>query len=250
MSMQRATAIALPDRDETLRRLREMTALLESGDEAGFAAGFGALAQARSQDLFMGLARVTHEFHQAVRGLSLDERLNQLAASELPEASTRLDYVVQLTEKAVHRTLDLVDRSRAATERLTGAAGELAEARESAERHAATPWALHALSAATRKAQERIYRDSVELRGHLSQLAQAQEFQDLAGQVIGRVIALVQNIEGALIDLLRGSGAGLQFRGKPPIDQASGLLGPVVPGTGTAAASQQDADELLASLGF
>lgn len=214
--------------DEHLRLaagLRGLLLAVEDGDEAAIDRGLGELLRAREEGLFVHLARLTRELHRALGELGLDSRLTDLVGSGIPDACGRLDYVVQVTEQAAHRTLDLVDSTRALAANILGRATALQDA----------------------AARQSIIDDTTALRGQLTELAQAQEYQDIAGQTIKRVIGLVRNVEQALLDLLRAAGSR-QAPLPGPVAAPRGLQGPVLPGA--AGSSQQDADELLASLGF
>ncbi|MFA5940084.1 MAG: protein phosphatase CheZ [Sinimarinibacterium sp.] len=234
-------------RSRTARRLRELLTALEAGDDAAFEAGMDALAREREDGLFAHIARLTRELHQAVTEMRVDERLAHIAGDEIPDARNRLDYVMQVTEKAAHHTLDLVERARGITGGIQTASGHLAEAETViAETHPD----IANVCVLLREARETINRDVAGLRATLSELAQAQEYQDISGQIIKRVITLVRNMETALLELLRAAGGGLQaLPPRPKQSISTELAGPAVPGI-NAAASQQDADELLASLGF
>ncbi len=185
--------------------------------------------------LYAGVARLTRSLHEGLRQLGLDARLGQVAGSDMPDAVLRLDHVVHMTEDAAHRTLDLVDEGRAV-------ADSLADVRSCLERLQGragfvNPAELRDSCGAAGDAEAR-------LRATLTALAQAQEYQDLSGQIIRRVIALVRNAEGTLLELLGG-------KLPPPAPAAVAqpeLPGPAVPGM--QAADQGDADRLLASLGF
>lgn len=185
--------------------------------------------------LYAGLARLTRGLHDGLRQLGLDARLAQAAGSDIPDAVLRLDHVVQMTEQAAHRTLDLVDEGRAVAAQL-GAVGVELE-RLQARSAFIKPAELNGSLSAVHDADAR-------LRQTLTALAQAQEYQDLSGQVIRRVITLVRKTETALLDLL---GDAPQAALPEPVE-AQELQGPVVPGM--KAADQNDADRLLASLGF
>ena len=234
-------------RHQTALRLRQLLDALESGDDAAFERGIDALAREREDALFARVARLTRELHDAVVELRVDERLTRIAGDEIPDARHRLDYVMQVTEKAAHRTLDLVEQARGVTRAIDTAAEHLVEAENViSDNHpdiANVAVLLHDVGDALRG-------QSTFLRGTLSDLAQAQEYQDISGQIIKRVITLVCNVESALLELLRSAGGqSLQTTAPRPIQAKTGeLAGPAVPGA--AAASQQDADELLASLGF
>ncbi len=231
-----------------IERLRGALQALEQGDDAAFAARFDAMVRLREDGLFAHVARLTRALHQEVLAMRLDSRLSQLAGDEMPDARHRLDYVIRMTESAAHRTLDLVEQARVipgsmtrASEHLTDVSALLRDERPD----------IPALGLLLSGVRESLDADAVQLRATLSELAQAQEYQDITGQLIKRVITLVCNVETALLELLRAAGGGLQSVPSRPITPLSEPPGPVVPGsTAGAAANQHDADELLASLGF
>jgi chemotaxis protein CheZ len=98
-------------------------------------------------------------------------------------------------------------------------------------------------------------RDVVELSeksdARLTEIMMAQDFHDLTGQVINRVVQLAATIEEQLLALLLQSAPA----GAPGQDKAydmNALEGPVVDAEGRTdvVADQKDVDDLLASLGF
>jgi len=189
--------------------------------------------------LYAGVARLTRCLHEGLRELGLDSRLAQVAGSDIPDACARLDCVVKMTEEAAHRTLDLVENGR-------GIADGLADVRSHLERLQSRP-AAPVLPVELRGAQTAVDDAETRLRATLTALAQAQEYQDLSGQLIRRVIGLVRNAEHALLELL--STSEVQSALALPISQPNAdLPGPAIPGD--LAANQDDADRLLSSLGF
>ncbi|MDR3417538.1 MAG: protein phosphatase CheZ [Nevskia sp.] len=190
-------------------------------------------------ELYAGVARLTRCLHEGLRELGLDSRLARVAGSDIPDACTRLDCVVKMTEDAAHRTLDLVEGGR-------GIADGLADVREHLTRLQARP-AAPVLPIELRGAQVAVEDAETRLRETLTALAQAQEYQDISGQLIRRVIGLVRNAESTLLELL--SSGQVQSTLAPPIHEPdNNLPGPAVPNSG--AADQDDADRLLSSLGF
>lgn len=240
-------ASGISDQAGLLDELRGAVAALERGDQAGFEQRFHQLLARRDRGIYDSLGRLTRELHRAVRELRYDERLNQLTATELPEACDRLDYVVKYSEDAAHKTLDLVERSRLLTDDLKITATDIGELRERYLRDSEAVGAPSNLAEALLQSQLAVHRNADLLRRQLTQLAQTQEYQDLTGQIIKRVIALVRNVESGLIDLLRAAGGVVRPTAAPAIPP--GLQGPAVPGL-VAAANQSDADDLLASLGL
>lgn len=194
--------------------------------------------------LFNNLGRITRELHQAVQSLQMDDRLAQLAKADMPDACSRLDHVVQLSEQSAHRTLDLVEHGRSISLRMNRTASALAKACVDAYGQGG---GMAPLLGAALAAQREISECSETLREDLMAVAQAQEYQDLSGQVIRRVITLVRSVEGALLSLLQAAGSRSLATPATLSAAPGGLQGPVVHGAG---ASQKDADALLAELGF
>ncbi|WP_051749026.1 protein phosphatase CheZ [Nevskia soli] len=190
----------------------------------------------RDDALYAGVARLTRSLHDNLRELGLDGRLTRFAGNDMPDACVRLDHVVKMTEEAAHRTLDLVDDGRAIADSLADVRVHLAR--------------LHHDGPERGLLEARLAVDDAEvrLRGTLTALAQAQEYQDLSGQMIRRVIDLVRNVEAALLELL-GEDAVQSAPELPLNEPQAALPGPALPGT-AGAADQGDADRLLASLGF
>jgi chemotaxis protein CheZ len=86
--------------------------------------------------------------------------------------------------------------------------------------------------------------------GNLSEILMAQDYQDLTGQVIRRVIDVVQEVENKLVDLIRLSGGKLGSINK--LKNGIEAEGPQIKPTANAqvVANQDDVDDLLSSLGF
>lgn len=217
---------------EYLSRLKEIVSALEAGDDTLFEQRLNRLVCMREEGLLSNLVRITRELHKAVQDINQDNQLETITHSEIPDACQRLDYVVQVTEEAAHKTLDLVDRSREQAERIAQASAKLTAVSD------AEPVIF--LQAAINDAAKN-------LRGHLTALAQTQEYQDLTGQIIKRVIRVVRDVEMALISLLRNSGTTVSPASIKSRKQV--LEGPTVPGL-SQSNSQQDADALLSELGF
>src|SRR3546814_13052117 len=93
----------------------------------------------------------------------------------MPDARHRLRHVVKMTEDAAHKTLDIVDQMR-------GVARQIARNAETLD------------TSDLRRAA--LLRDADVLRERLNELAIAQEYQDLTGQIIQRLNAMVDDVEG------------------------------------------------------
>lgn len=230
----------------------DLTGALDANDEAAFRGAFECLRGALNVELNPELKRLTESAQSALRRFREEARLDALAAEEVPDARKRLAHVVKLTDEAAHTTLDLIDKAgpiiehttRAATQLLAewnaGGAPELAFAGSLPER-------VHAFV-------ERARSDAELVRGFLSQMLLAQGYQDLTGQIIRSVIALVGELEtvlGELVALANGEDTrrmpALTSVAKPEWQRGTG---PQVPGTSThdSVGGQDDIDALIASM--
>ncbi|MDP3858387.1 MAG: protein phosphatase CheZ [Stagnimonas sp.] len=230
-------------RAELLGRLKDMTLALEQGDDALFAERLQDLLRRREDGFFTRIAQLTQDLRAVFAAMEGDSRWNALA-SELPDAGARLDHVLRLTEQAAHRTLDLVDESQLHLVTLGSCGQTIASTRARLTMAAGASPALAQLAADLQGAEQALSHSHGQLRGKFSELAMAQEYQDLSGQLLKRVTNVIREVERELMKLL-SQRSGTQER--PPVAD-KGLEGPVVPGLEKAGAvsGQDDADALLA----
>jgi chemotaxis protein CheZ len=235
MSATGGTGPAIPCPEALIVILKEAILALETGNSKVFEDKLEILTARREQHFAAGVASLAQRLHKAINAIDLESRLSCVAGRDIPDACSHLDYVVRMTEEAAHRTLDLVEDSRARLDELSKLHGELLGEPTVLARAGEIADSLGGLT--------------TRLRKNMSELAQAQEYQDLSGQLIRRVIGLVRNVESALLELMHAAGAELKISDVPPITDEAGaskLLGPAAKN----ASSQADADSLLADLGF
>lgn len=200
------------------------------------------------------LGNITRQLHQAMVELGLDGPLKAVA-DQIPDARERLEYVGQMTERAAHKVLGTVEQAqpscREAENLSRSAATEI-------EQVLADPQAGSAqLRAVLNSARGTLLHGAAVASAQheaLSEIMMSQDFQDLSGQVIKKVIKIISDTESNLLSLLIDSNpcptvAAEAATGTPA--SASGetafLQGPQVPDK---AMGQGDVDDLLASLGF
>lgn len=238
---------------EWLEQARAVVERIELGDADDARRLVEELSHVRETELFREIGKLTRELHDALNTFHLDGRLNDLASHDIPDAKERLNHVINLTEQAAHRTLNAVEAGLPAAEALSGDARRLqAEWR----RFRARDMSAEEFRGLARDMDAFLGRagdDAEAVRAHLSEILMAQDFQDLTGQVIRRVINLVHDVEESLIGLLRVSGGRLtEGVTRPRAETANAGAGPVVPGVdhGEVVNGQDDVDDLLSSLGF
>jgi len=199
--------------EELLGLLQAALAADQQGARDDYQATVDALVEWRSRPLQTVLARLAQELSESLSAIPVPIHAGADLVRDLPDARSRLDYVVSMTEQAAHRTLDGVDGCRRQVEAL----------------------ASHPLPNECAPILDG-------LRRNLSEMALAQEYQDLSGQIIRRVISVVHRVEAALAEL------GVRASPKPAANPD--LAGPAVPEVDHSAVSQTDADALLCGLGL
>jgi chemotaxis protein CheZ len=200
----------------------------------------------RPDETFDRLGHITRQLHQAMTELGFDAHLQRIA-HEIPDARDRLTYVGQMTETAAHKVLGLVEAAKPGCSHLVehaqGSTRDLD--RLMADSDAASPQLREGLrrmqdfvSAASAYAQQQ--------EVTLTEIMMAQDFQDLSGQVIKKVIDIISRTENQLLQLLKES-APDHVVASVAAANAAGLQGPMTPDK---AMQQDDVDDLLAQMGF
>ena len=195
---------------------------------------------AASPNMFHQLGTITRQLHDALKELGYTDKLKG-SVDQLPDAQSRLSYIARLTGEAAEKVLGEVESAKSEQNELTQRGRQLAD----------TISRVPALAKAMPELMEwsnDVVRLSEQTDARLTNIMMAQDFHDLTGQVIARVVQLAGTIEEQLLDLLLQSAP----TGQPGQDQAFELAGPVVNAEGRTdvVSNQQQVDDLLASLGF
>jgi chemotaxis protein CheZ len=199
-----------------------------------------------SVDVHRMLGALTRQLHDSLNGLGLGDKVKDWAG-ELPDAKSRLSYIARLTGEAAEKVLNHVDQAKAHHEFIaaeTHRIGELIVAdpvRAVAKGHVMN--FIFDVDQASKKIDE-----------HLTAIMMAQDFHDLTGQVIKKVVGLVANIEDELLKLLIQTAPpeAAAKSSATPAEYVPALDGPVVDPAKSAhvVTDQSQVDDLLASLGF
>lgn len=193
-------------------------------------------------EVYDELGQVARQLHSAVVQLGSDGHLHRMA-SEIPDARDRLVYVGQLTDRAAHKVLSLVEQGQPECLALRDDAATLVGKLVAASA-GATPEQAALLAEARRFAEHAAARAEHQ-HEMLSEIMLSQDFQDLSGQVIQKVVKIITDTEDQLLGLLLKH-APLQASDLKHTSE-EGLQGPQIEGK---ALEQGDVDDLLASLGF
>jgi len=213
-------------------------------------------------DVHNKLGLLTRQLHDSLRELGYADRL-QGSVDALPDAQSRLTYIARLTGEAAEKVLGIVDTAKDEHSQIVEQTQKMREALVAdpvaavAKGHVMNH--LEAMDAANARLDSR-----------LTEIMMAQDFHDLTGQVIAKVVKLTSSLEEQLVELLlqtapmhSAPAAAAVLATVPEVAPAApaaeftadghpALQGPVVDpdNTPNVVTSQSEVDDLLASLGF
>lgn len=191
--------------------------------------------------MFERLGGIVRLMHDSLRELGYDKSLSN-ASSQITDASDRLEYIATLTEQSANKVLTTLEAGIPSQEEL------IRQGKEMEER-----WALlfagkigiedfKILAADSRKFAAQVVADGEKEKARLLEIMMAQDFQDLTGQIIKKVVGITKTVEKDLAKLLLDNApAAVKHK---HVDLMSG------PSLPTTALVQNDVDDLLADLGF
>ena len=193
-----------------------------------------------SPEVFQQLGTITRTLHDTMQRLGVMPKL-QVATDGLPDARSRLNYIATKTAAAAEKVLNSVDQAKAEHAGISKATQELAAA------IVADPVRAVASGAVMNFVKD-VEMRTQSIDNHLTDIMLAQDFHDLTGQVVAKVVKLANDLEDSLVKLL--------VQVVPPeqrekVDPTI-LQGPVVntEGRTDVVTNQGEVDDLLASLGF
>lgn len=209
--------------------------------------------------LFAEIGKLTRQLHDSLMNFQLDSRLNDLATADIPDAKERLNYVITRTEDAANKTMDavesifpVVDKIQDQVKTVTPQWQLLMSNKIDFSGFKALCHDLDALIVTTHAETEKMH-------SLMTDVLMAQDFQDLTGQVIRKVIDLVREVEDSLINMLTAFGVNAKEAANEPLKPKAKpkmgknlVEGPIVnkADRDDVVADQDDVDDLLSSLGF
>lgn len=233
--------------ERILQRIKEFMNALSSGN-LGDAQEILLTFQEKQSDagLFVEIGTLARDLHNSLKGFmnTMDPALKDLVTDKLPDSGNRLEHILHLTENAATTTLDHVESlqkrnqvDQAKLEKLQQLFSGLKAIGENAQnRLLESREILHELNAS-----------AAQTRDDLVTILTAQDYQDLTGQIILKIINLLNDLQLKMVNLIRTFGVSIEDHKK---GQTNELYGPAHQGKLDALHSQDDVDNLLAEFGF
>jgi len=202
----------------------------------------------KQEAVFNRIGHMARTLHDTLGQLGYDKLVEQTVTA-LPDAKDRLAYVANLTEQAACRVLNATDIAGPLVDDIENGAAALGERWDKAFANQLGVVEFKQLAEETRAyLKDQLPTKTRATHAQLTEIMMAQDFQDLTGQVIKKVVALAQDLEaglmGALLDVLPET--------RRTVEVASLMNGPVVNAEGRTdvVVNQEQVDDLLDSLGF
>lgn len=233
--------------EKVLRAIKDFMSSLSAGKMGEAQEVLLLLAEQHPQTgLYTEIGIMARELHNSLKNFmsSLDPALKDFVEEKLPDSGNRLEHILKLTEKAANTTLDHVESMQMRNQQDQSQLSTLQEL-------------LRELRPIGGNAQERLVECQRLIRDVQASLAQtnsdlitvltAQDYQDLSGQIILKIIQLLKDLELKLVNVIRTFGLR---PGEQKANATEELYGPVHEGKTEALHSQDDVDSLLAEFGF
>lgn len=199
------------------------------------------------ESVFEQIGHLTRKLHDALRELGYDKKLEKTVES-IPDTRERLAYIVTMTQQAAERALTATETAQPLQEKIEAGAIGLSKKWQRLFDNQLSLDEFKQLAEETRTYLNEVPAHTKATNAQLMEIIMAQDFQDLTGQVIKKVISMAQQMEQDMLQLLV---ATTPAEKKSEVD-SSLLNGPVIntEGRSDIVTSQSQADDLLESLGF
>jgi chemotaxis protein CheZ len=233
---------------KVLNVIKEFMKALSTGEVKEAQGALLLLAEQQQQaGLYQQIGSMARQLHDSLRNFMdlMAPALVEMVEDKLPDSGSRLEHILHVTENAANTTLDHVEAMKLRNQ-------------EEQAKLVQLQLIVKGLKAVGDNAQRRLAESHdllTDLQASVTQTSRdlitvltAQDYQDLTGQVIMKIIQLLKDLEGNLVNLI--STFGFRAGQKTPATAPHGLYGPAHEGKTDALHSQNDVDSLLAEFGF
>ena len=208
----------------------------------------GDAAEGEGGNMYERLGGIVRLLHDSLRELGYDRALTE-ASSQIVDAQDRLEYVATLTEQAANKVLNTLDEGMPAQDKLSKQAQDMDKRWNDLFAGKLGLDEFKALAGDSRQFAQAVSVATEAEKARLLDIMMAQDFQDITGQLIKKVVTITKTVENELAQLLRDN-APPETRAKLAEKEAAPaplMQGPSVPDV---ALDQDNVDDLLADLGF
>ena len=207
-----------------------------------------------NSELFEEIGKLTRQLHDSLNNFQIDERLNDLATADIPDAKERLNFVISHTEEAANKTMDAVEAIFPVVDGIQKQISTVNPLWQKLMHNDLDVAEFKALCQDIDVLLKTTEKESSKIHRLMTDVLMAQDFQDLTGQVIRKVIDLVREVEESLIYMLTAFGISSEKNKADQLPKVGENLveGPIINSENRqdVVSGQDDVDDLLSSLGF
>lgn len=256
--MEKEAAVELDEqvRLTSLKYARELVNNLENKNYIEADNIINHLSSVRETSLYQEVGKLTRGLHEKIKDFTDGTQIHTLMQEGIPDAQERLSHVIKLTEESAHSTMTAVEQAMPKVSDIELQAKQIISDLDRYLLQQDDTDGLDPLVSDLDKVLQQVIENTSFISRNLSDILMAQSYQDITGQVIQRVINLVQDVELSLVDIIKSTGVTIDASTKSASnnnsDDNKNGFGPAVPGVtkGEVMQSQEDVDDLLSNLGF
>jgi chemotaxis protein CheZ len=244
---QPCPAVVVPEKyEKLLKKGQDFMTAFSNGDIEGAQEILMSLADGQTQaGLYKEIGGLARGLHDSIRSFlsTMDPSLKEMVEDRIPDTGNRLEHMLELTEKAANTTLDHVESMQ---DRIGKEQQQLSSLRE----------LISGLKAIGDQAESKLVRGKEVLssleatmnqnREDLDAILTAQDYQDLSGQIIQKIMKMLKDLELKLVNVIRTFGVKQESAKKEDEE----LYGPAHQSRVESVHSQDEVDSLLAEFGF
>jgi chemotaxis protein CheZ len=238
----------------SLEQARSLVVFLESDQQEEADAIIAEIQNPINSELFAEIGKLTRQLHDSLTNFQVDSRLNDLATTDIPDAKERLNFVITRTEEAANKTMDAVEAIFPVVDTIAEQVAAVNPSWTKLMNNDLDLKEFKSLCFDIDTLLKNTGKETQHIHSLMTDVLMAQDFQDLTGQVIRKVIELVREVEESLINMLTAFGLSAEkVQGQHIPKVGENLVeGPIVNAENRddVVEDQDDVDDLLSSLGF
>ena len=154
-----------------------------------------------AEQLVNRIGQLTRQMRESIRELGLDKGIAKVAEA-IPDARDRLGYIAQMTERAAERALNAIDVAQPIQDGLSSDAKALTKRWDAWFEHPVELDTARELVFDNRAYLAAVPKQVSATNAQLMEIMMAQDFQDLTGQVIKKMMHVIQDMDTQLLQLL------------------------------------------------
>jgi chemotaxis protein CheZ len=212
----------------------------DSATSEGAAAASDTAQDNHNKPIFDRLGGIVRLMHDSLRELGYDRALSD-AATQITDAQDRLEYIATLTEQAANKVLNAIDEGMPAQDTLAKSAKDMDSRWTQLFEGDMSLEDFKRLATDSKQFSNTVLESTETEKARLLAIMMAQDFQDITGQLIKKIVAITQKVESELAQILRDNAPPELVKEKPH---------ELMQGPTASALVQDDVDSLLEGLGF